>query len=114
VTHHELAHVGELDAGAAPVDEGGADFSLQRLDAAREGWLRDVQRGGRPSEVAVVGEDTKVMKTTQLYQGSYLLLMRIMRTMHWTHDATVRMMSASFNDQEPPCPPPSASRNPRP
>jgi hypothetical protein len=72
VAHHQRAHVGELDASTAPVDEPGADLALERLDAARQGRLGDEQRGRRPSEVAVLGEDGEVVETTQIYQGSYL------------------------------------------
>ena len=67
VSQQQPSHVGGLDARRTAVEQRRAHLRLQRLDAARQGRLGDVRRGGRPAEVAVLGDGDQVSKAAQFH-----------------------------------------------
>ncbi len=67
VSKQQSSHVGGLDARRTAVEERRAHLRFQRLDAARQGRLRDVRRGGRPAEVAVLGYGDQMSKAAQFH-----------------------------------------------
>ena len=67
VSQQQAPHVGGLDARRTAVEQGCADLGLQRLDTARQRRLRDVRRGGRPAEVAVISDGDQVSKSAQIH-----------------------------------------------
>ena len=61
------AHLGELDAARAAVEEPRADLGFQRLDAARQGRLREVASGRGPHDRAVLGDGDEVAEPTKIH-----------------------------------------------
>jgi hypothetical protein len=60
VAQQQAAQLGGLDAGAVSGQQGRADVGLERLDAARERRLGQVQGLGRAVEVAVLDQSGEV------------------------------------------------------
>jgi hypothetical protein len=59
VAQQQAAQLGGLDAGAVAGQQRRADMRLERLDAARQGRLRQVQRIGRAVKVAMLDPKPK-------------------------------------------------------
>lgn len=60
------ARIGELDRAPRPVDELGAQLTLQLLNLLTQRWLRDVQPLRSAPEMAFLGHRHEVAKQSQL------------------------------------------------
>jgi hypothetical protein len=57
----------ELDPPAVTGEKRHADAFLEREDGARERWLRDVQRRGRPAEMQVLGHGHEIPQLPKIW-----------------------------------------------
>jgi len=64
-----LAGRGQLDRASAAIEQGHAQFVLQRLDLLGERRLGHVQRLGRPAEMPVFREDDEVAEMPEVHSG---------------------------------------------
>ena len=67
VAQDDPTHLGELDAARAAVEQPRADLGFQRLDAARQGRLREVAGGRGPHDRAVLGDGDEVAEPTKVH-----------------------------------------------
>lgn len=59
---HRLPGLGQFDAPADAMEQQGVQFALQVADRLGERWLREVQRGGRATEAAVIDHCQEVFE----------------------------------------------------
>jgi hypothetical protein len=68
--HHRLSGTRQSRAAAHPVEQRHAEFSLEVLYGQAQRGLRDVERGGRVRERAVVSDGQKVLEAPSVDRAS--------------------------------------------
>jgi len=62
------AGVGQGDPAGAPLQQGGAEFLLERLDLGAQGRLAQVEALGGPAEISLLGDRHEVAQLAELHR----------------------------------------------